>query len=1030
MLNELIDIFPFVELDDDEFPSLFLGDCSNIDYQSFYFNHYDSYGNLDEIQPDNMFSIDVLHSRRECNYCSLQEYNRMNSEYLNMSISVLFSNIRSIPKNLEEFCLDFNVQTGNIDIIGFAESWLREDIEPLYLVGGYQMFANSRSTRGGGVVLYVRSNYSAAKISSLSLMLPHMESLFLKTVCKGHVLIVGVIYRPPCCNRDEFLIQLHELLGLLSQMFINTDVMILGDFNVNLLNLSSGSFPFEYLTKFLNSGFHPLILRPTRVHCHAATLIDQVWINNIDNVVNSGVILSTISDHFPIYSNICLNTSPDLNDEYIYYTKRVRTPTAILSLNNAISSMDWSSFLNVGDVNLLYDGFVDRIDFLYNKFCPNVTRKVKSSFVGKSYIDDVLKDEIEEKHRLQRLFCKWPISYRDSYTEQRNKVNSLVRSAKKRHFQEKLVAVEGDSHKSWDILNSLLGRSRPKSASREFLIEQRITCDESVIAEEFNNFFSTIGEKLASAHQNTPDFTQYLQRVPDTVRLIFTPATTVEIKKLVSAMKLSSAGHDGLPLSVFRDNIEALCDVLCHMCNLSMSTGVFPDKMKIARVCCVYKSGEPNLVKNYRPISVLPVLSKLLERVVTARITDHFVSNNLLTEFQFGFRQKHTVENAIHKILTDIYSDFNNGEYGLGVFVDLSKAFDTLDRVILLEKLEFYGVKDVELRWVQSYFFARQQYVVFEEGKSSISNVNCGVPQGSIIGPLMFIIYINDIINSSNVAKYVMFADDTNIFMSSSNLRLLYNTMNSEMAKICKWFSANKLTLNTDKTQYMIFHRHKKKIHPETISDLYVNGNKIKRVSVTKFLGVWMDENLVWGEHVRQVVLKVSKYLFVFRKIRPLLQPASLKLIYHTLIYPNLMYCLTVWGNCTNVVKNPVIILQKKLVRAMCGSAYLEHTAPLFEQLKFLTFPNLITYSCGLYVYRSINNLYATNNFQTYHNMYNTRLTAQNVLVTNFSNTNHSKQSIMCSGPAVWNQIPSEIRQIENCNTFKFNFKRHLISHQ
>jgi hypothetical protein len=277
---------------------------------------------------------------------------------------------------------------------------------------------------------------------------------------------------------------------------------------------------------------------------------------------------------------------------------------------------------------------------------------------------------------------------------------------------------------------------------------------------------------------------------------------------------------------------------LAHIVNLSLKSGIVPDQLKIARVLPLFKSGD-NMLSNYRPISVLPIFSKIFEKVVYNRLITYF--NKL----------------ALHHLFDNITKAIDQKEYTIGVFIDLSKAFDTVNHEILINKLKHYAIRRLALDWIKSYFGNRQQYVEYNGAYSSYNSIKCGVPQGSILGSLLFLIYINDLCNASNIVKLILFADDTNIFFSHNNLPLLMNIINFEMNKLCEWFRANKLSINTKKSNYMIFRPRQER----QILDLplELNGHKIDQVKEVMFLGVILDECMTWKPHISHVASKISK---------------------------------------------------------------------------------------------------------------------------------------------------------------------------
>ena len=291
-----------------------------------------------------------------------------------------------------------------------------------------------------------------------------------------------------------------------------------------------------------------------------------------------------------------------------------------------------------------------------------------------------------------------------------------------------------------------------------------------------------------------------------------------------------------------------------------------------------------------------------------------------------------------------IYNSFERGLYCIGVFLDLSKAFDTLDRNILLKKLSSYGIVGTELRWFVNYFKNRQQYVVCKGEVSSKLPVMYGTAQGSVLGPLLFLIYINDVIYSTRHVKYLLFADDTNLFFACDDLDVLYSTVRIDLALVFKWLLSNKLTLNNDKTHYILFHRKQKRV-PVHNGTLSIGEREIERVCDTKFLGVIIDESLLFKSHIALVTRRISKFIGIFYKIRDNLNTRYLRLLYKTLVLPSLMYCNSVWGAGCAAVLNPLVLKQKKLVRVISYLCTFNHTDPLFSQLKLLKIKELKIYT-------------------------------------------------------------------------------------
>ena len=323
--------------------------------------------------------------------------------------------------------------------------------------------------------------------------------------------------------------------------------------------------------------------------------------------------------------------------------------------------------------------------------------------------------------------------------------------------------------------------------------------------------------------------------------------------------------------------------------------------------------------------------------------------NNLLVPNQFGFRKGHSTDYAIIQLYDKIIDSFSNKEHIIGIFMDLSKAFDTIDHLILLHKLESYGIRGQSLSWFKDYLHNRKQFVVFNSNESFKQNIQCGVPQGSILGPLLFLIYVNDLINSSPSLNFILFADDTNILYSHKNIDTLITTLNLELSKVSLWFKCNKLSLNIDKTNFIYF----RSVHSQKQNVvIQIDGRPLVEKHSTKFLGLTIESNLSWNEHVRKVHVSISRNIGILYKIRDFLTKKSLFTLYNALILPHIIYCNIVWGNCSTTKINSLLLLQKRALRIVTNSNYLAHSEPLFYNLKTLQINDIHTWQTGIFMYK------------------------------------------------------------------------------
>ena len=310
----------------------------------------------------------------------------------------------------------------------------------------------------------------------------------------------------------------------------------------------------------------------------------------------------------------------------------------------------------------------------------------------------------------------------------------------------------------WKTINEILGNIGNRNCKIPFLktLNGAVT-DGLSIANELNNYFSNIGRLLnAEVPTNGIDYRQFINSSRDCT-FEFTAVSEEEITRIITCINNTSAGHDNLPMFVFKNYLGALLKIIAHICNTSLSQGIFPSDLTIAKVTCIYKSGDKTSAANYRPISLLPSFSKILEKIVEIKLQAHLSENYLLSNSQYGFRSGRGTENALHSVVEFMHQAFDENKFGMGIFLDVKKAFDSLDRGILLEKLKYYGILGTEWNWFRSYLTNWLQLTIYENCSSEFKKEDFGVPQGDIISPVIFIIYVNDIINCCRISNCVSY---------------------------------------------------------------------------------------------------------------------------------------------------------------------------------------------------------------------------------------------------------------------------------
>jgi len=339
----------------------------------------------------------------------------------------------------------------------------------------------------------------------------------------------------------------------------------------------------------------------------------------------------------------------------------------------------------------------------------------------------------------------------------------------------------------------------------------------------------------------------------------------------------ASCGVDRIPITVIKSIVDSISPILAILINHSLTTSSFPDALKVAKITPIFKSGDKSILTNYRPISLLNSFSKIYEKVFLNRLNAHLLKFNILHDDQFGFRKNRSTQLALTSSIDKITEALDKNQYVFSLFIDLSNAFDTIDNKILLHKLHHYGIRGMPYDYIKNYLNNRLQCVEIDGIVSDLRTVTCGVPQGSILGPILFLLYINDLHDCSNLLKLLLFADDTTIIYSSNDLDSLLTTINKELLSLSEWFNLNRLSLNVSKTNYMIFCNHKME---QTHCDITIGHTVINRVSSTKFLGVDIDDKLTWLHHIKIVERKISSAIFAIRNIRYKIDRAKVLKLY------------------------------------------------------------------------------------------------------------------------------------------------------
>ena len=552
------------------------------------------------------------------------------------------------------------------------------------------------------------------------------------------------------------------------------------------------------------------------------------------------------------------------------------------------------------------------------------------------------------------------------------------------------------------------------------------------IANQFNQYFTSVANDITKKIPRNPKSPLSYLTNPNQESFFIFPCTSDEVSEVIKSLKNGkSSGPNSIPIKLLKILDPHISADLSILINESFETGIFPDKLKIAKVVPVFKKGLTTKKSNYRPISLLSIFSKIFEKLMYQRLYRFLEIRELLFNLQFGFRSGHSTDHALVCLTESIKSSLDNNRFGCGIFIDLQKAFDTVNHNILLRKLEHYGMCGNSLKWFESYLNDRKQFVSVNGHSSSTCSITCGVPQGSVLGPLLFLIYMNDLPNSSKLLTFFLFADDTNIYFESNDLTKLTKTVNKELKKVKTWMDCNKLALNIDKTNFVLFHAPKKKL--TDLIPLKFGKKDIKRTKYAKFLGVLVDEHLSWKYHTCELHKKLSRTTGLFFKLRHWITLPTLVCLYNSLVSSFLNYGIIVWGLTFDTYLTPLFILQKKILRCIKFQQPTAPSAPLFHSLMIVKLEDMLHLNVLTFVYKAINKLspvYFHNYFtpdSSVHRFGTRQATRGDLYISLKRTTLYGLKTVQYFGSKLWNTLPLFIRVASSITIFQTRLKAYFI---
>ena len=972
-----------------------------------------------------------------CDYIDYDSLPNLKTSPSNLNIIQL--NVRGLigKQSSIDKLLNDRLKQCRVHVVILSETWLNESNKMNIDIPNYEYCGLTRKNKKGGGVGFLVLNSLIYRIVTNEFCYDTLEYYGIEIKCRTKNIKLSSIYRPPNTNPKQFIKEYKQLIKVPSAD--NSIEHIIGlDHNLDFLKSSWHLDTNDFIEANLDNGLIPCINKPTRVTHHSATLIDNIIISHrLVSNQTSKIIITDISDHLPSLVMIEGNYIEKKGKQKV--RSRNLTNQNIEKIRDVLDRHDWDNILTDQTVDAGFDFWHSTLTSTIDDIAPekvktlNYKKSRKEPWITPGVIKCILKQKRLYKSAIkQSTELNW-IKYR----EYKKTLDKLKRHCKISYHVNKCIEFKQNTKKLWSFINRLIGKNNDKTSIIDALIiDGKMDSDAKNITNKLCNHFSTIGESFSNQiPDNIPLTNSYINKIPTNPESLYlVPTTEQEIGKIIDSLpnKLSS-GYDNVSNLLLKKLKNSILKPMYILFNKSIAEGKFPNSMKTAEVVPLLKKPPGTIPTNYRPISLLLTISKVLEKVMYVRIYAFLTKTNQLFDSQYGFRANHSCENAIQELLGNILKNLENNKYTGCIFLDLSKAFDTIKHEVLLKKLDRYGIRGVALDWFRSYLSGRKMRVkckTSSTGQLEFSDtypVTYGTPQGSCLGPLIFLIFTNDLHRTLLNSSCILFADDTTLYKASENLNYLRWCLEHDLGLLIDWFNSNKLTLNLDKTQLLVISN--KKI-PATFQ-LEIGNISIRPMRNVKFLGVWVDENLLWQTHVQDRAIKIRKNQNLLRKGKTILDNHSKKLIYYGHIHSHLTYGLVNWGSmlsCRDLKK--LEKLQNQCVKLIEPR---QSTNEIYKKYRILKFKDLIDLELAKFGFKSVHKLLPNRIISltsTDHlgrsliksHDYDTR----NKSITNNPPAKNNKynKSFMNKGITIFNNLSQEIKNATSLSSFVNKFKR------
>lgn len=919
-------------------------------------------------------------------------------------LSVLQLNVQRVS-NIDKFhniITLVNSMAIKPDVLIFTETWITRGTESVYQIPGYESFHCCRDTQSAGIAVYYKPELQCEIMDQSCDEVSYIHAKLYDSFQPDNYQIVTAFYMPDSTN--------FPILNAKLDCFLTNDQrshLIMGDFNVNLLR--KNAMTDTYKDTIETRGYTIKNTLPTRPS--SGSLIDHV-ISNFDNT-------------------LCITFETDLSDHN----------GTIVIYENAISVPKTNGYSVISSLKTDFDGVksdmslidLENLDaksafsYFHESLRESISRNTLTSVMkvknnnphATSWIDEELIKLSKRKHRLLTKKRNGVVS--NSLDARIAEVTSKVADLKKKLRDKDKQSKFGphvNSKTRWNNLNKLLGRSMKTNVISKLVKQNGDTVtNKKLIPEEFNKHFTSVSSPIISRQRQSNS--------SSTPSIFLNPATSDEVSSVIKNLKnKKSVGWDNVSTALLKAGEPVLAPMLALLMNKCLSEGYYPDELKIARVVPVFKKGSPCDVNNYRPISILPIINKVFEKLIYVRLLNHLKRLNYLSNCQYGFTAKCSTKNCAIDLLETVYDGIDMSYIVTVLFLDLSKAFDLVNHLLLLSELEQCGVRGLANDLFSSYLTNRKQYVTVSGNSSSSIRVLKGVPQGSVLGPLLFLIYINSIAGLPIRGKLYLFADDTAVVYSSPSAFSNCAMASTDLTSFQDFYNSRGLCLNAEKTKTMHFRTQRNNSEDLIAAVVNLNGKNIETVTSFKYLGVYLDSHLTWNVHIDFVAEKIRPIISIMFRAKTLMPCDVRKLIYFSMIHPHLSYIVELWGAAATIHWKRIQIMQNLALRNLLNLPPLTPRVELYTRpdLNILPVKGIYELSVALLVYRRMRNLTSGRiMFERSDHSYESRNRLQLRKVK--CKLGISQRRLTYMGPSIYNELPPECKN--TLNPLKFRKQCH-----